>query len=485
MKRNLLFVVLAITGLLLWMSSCQKAPELTLTGPTNFELSADGGSATINFTANRDWRVNSSDDWITISPSSGAASNGTIAVLVKCNANTTYDDRAATVTISMEGPSQSVTVKQSANTGVLVPKTSFELTNSAQTIEVEVQKNINYTVEIEESCKSWIKKVETKGLISEKISFEIAENTNYDARMGTITIVPFTGPEQTVVVNQAARPVLNILRRSPEGELVPEGCTVEIFVQTNVEFDVSSTSDWIHYVQTKASDREIDGKTVVLTVNENKTYNSREGTVIIKQHGGSLEGSISFVQFSTAVDLGIVMTRTDGSTYKLYWATRNLGASTPTELGDRYAWGETETKEDSDWSNYKWAKGAMSKLTKYCSALKTDWWGGEGDPDDKLVLDPEDDVAYIKLGSKWRMPTVDEWKALFYNCESYVYNGMWTITGNGVSIELPFSGYWSPLIDYQNPGYAYSVVSQQGYAEPVYPTDPRIGCRYIRPVFEE
>lgn len=209
MKRSSL-LIWVLTGFVLGLSSCEKAPELTLTGPTSFELSADGGSATINFTANRDWRVSCSETWISVSPSSGKAASGTVAVTVKCNANTTYDDRMATVTVSLEGLSQSVTVKQSANTGVLVPKTSYEITSEAQTIEVEVQKNINYTVEIEESCKSWIKKVGTKALTSEKISFEITENTSYDARKGTITIIPFTGSEKTIVVNQAAKAAINI-----------------------------------------------------------------------------------------------------------------------------------------------------------------------------------------------------------------------------------------------------------------------------------
>ncbi len=168
-----------------------------------------------------------------MSPSSGKAASGTVAVTVKCNANTTYDDRMATVTVSLEGLSQSVTVKQSANTGVLVPKTSYEITSEAQTIEVEVQKNINYTVEIEESCKSWIKKVGTKALTSEKISFEITENTSYDARKGTITIIPFTGSEQTIVVNQAAKAAINI---SPDVfDLSYTGGQIEVNVKANVD----------------------------------------------------------------------------------------------------------------------------------------------------------------------------------------------------------------------------------------------------------
>ena len=44
--------------------------------------------------------------------------------------------------------------------------------------------------------------------------------------------------------------------------------------------------------------------------------------------------------------MGIVMTREDGSTYKLYWAETNLCESglcqRPEDLGDYYAWEETQ-----------------------------------------------------------------------------------------------------------------------------------------------
>ena len=46
----------------------------------------------------------------------------------------------------------------------------------------------------------------------------------------------------------------------------------------------------------------------------------------------------------TAVDLGLP----SGTK----WATCNVGASSPEEYGDYYAWGETITKSVYDWSTY-------------------------------------------------------------------------------------------------------------------------------------
>lgn len=150
-----------------------------------------------------------------------------------------------------------------------------------------------------------------------------------------------------------------------------------------------------------------------------------------------------------AVDLGIVITRKDGSTYQLFWAECNIGASTPEGFGEYYAWGETETKESYSWETYKWANGALNKLTKYCPNYKDGYWDGTGGPDDKTELEPEDDVAHMKLGGNWRMPTDAEWDALrnSENCtwtwttQNGVNGRLVTSTRNGNSIFLPAAGY--------------------------------------------
>ena len=123
------------------------------------------------------------------------------------------------------------------------------------------------------------------------------------------------------------------------------------------------------------------------------------------------------------------------------WATCNVGASSPEEYGDHYAWGETETKDYYDWGTYKWCNGSFSTLTKYCTSSK------KGTVDNKTVSDPDDDVAHVKWGGKWRMPTDAELTELREKC-----TWTWTTQGgtkgyevtsksNGNSIFLPAAGY--------------------------------------------
>ena len=92
------------------------------------------------------------------------------------------------------------------------------------------------------------------------------------------------------------------------------------------------------------------------------------------------------------VDLGL----TSGTK----WATTNVGASKAEDYGNYYAWGEVTTKENYNWSTYKYGYGMM--LTKYNTDSR---YGENGFADGKTTLEPEDDAAHFNWGGKWRMPT--------------------------------------------------------------------------------
>lgn len=167
-----------------------------------------------------------------------------------------------------------------------------------------------------------------------------------------------------------------------------------------------------------------------------------------------------------AVDMGL----------SVKWANANLGASRPDEYGDYYAWGETSTKYLYSWSHYKWCNGTKESLTKYNDNAKY------GKVDWKTRLYATDDVAAVKLGGRWRMPTIAEIDELKDTRENASYKWEWkSINGhngwevaylvNGNRIFLPAAGcrsgtsldyagsfgyYWSSSL-YRDPGGAYSV----------------------------
>ncbi len=123
------------------------------------------------------------------------------------------------------------------------------------------------------------------------------------------------------------------------------------------------------------------------------------------------------------------------------WATCNVGADKPEDLGNYYAWGETETKSEYLLSNYRFSKWFISDetndstmlLTKYCNNAG---YGYDGLVDNKTVLDPEDDVAHVKWGGDWRIPTIEEWNELKENC-TWTWGNMNGVYGFYVTSNMP------------------------------------------------
>ncbi|MBQ9363752.1 MAG: DUF1566 domain-containing protein [Bacteroidaceae bacterium] len=148
----------------------------------------------------------------------------------------------------------------------------------------------------------------------------------------------------------------------------------------------------------------------------------------------------------------------------------NVGASSPEDYGDYFAWGETKPKDTYTWSNYTWCDGSSDTQTKYCTS------------DNKTVLELEDDAARANWGGNWRMPTIDEMIELVENCTRE-----WTtrnevigckVTGpNGHFIFLPAAGnrlddsldgagfggyYWSSSVYTDDGIYAFGLNFRSG-----------------------
>ena len=144
----------------------------------------------------------------------------------------------------------------------------------------------------------------------------------------------------------------------------------------------------------------------------------------------------------------------------LLWATRNVGATSPEDYGDYFAWGEIQTKEVYDWSTYIYCNGDYDQLTKYCNHSD---YGYNGFTDNLTILQPGDDAATANYGG--RTPTKEEWKELINNTTATVttqngVNGRRFTGPNGNSLFLPAAGYrWDRTLRYAGSKGAYWMSS--------------------------
>ena len=165
-----------------------------------------------------------------------------------------------------------------------------------------------------------------------------------------------------------------------------------------------------NYYAIMAPQTHAAGIKVTLYGDDGKAERTLSGPITVKRSVfGKIDNIDSGLEYARTtpvpeiVDLGL----------SVKWASCNLGASVPEGFGDYYAWGETDAKDNYSLSNYKWIALDVFAL-KY--TLAPSFYNVYPTPDNKLVLDSEDDAAAVNLGGSWRMPTAEEFEELASGC---------------------------------------------------------------------
>ena len=143
------------------------------------------------------------------------------------------------------------------------------------------------------------------------------------------------------------------------------------------------------------------------------------------------------------------------------WACCNVDASLPEEYGGYYAWGETEEKLSYDWENYR----HFDSSTEHCVYIGDD------------IAGTVYDVATVKWGDSWRLPSSEMVQELLDNCTSEWtslndVNGYLFTGSNGATVFFPAAGgclydeflmdgrdgyYWASTLDPENGDQAYHL----------------------------
>ena len=158
------------------------------------------------------------------------------------------------------------------------------------------------------------------------------------------------------------------------------------------------------------------------------------------------------------VDLGL----------SVYWAGWNVGASSPEDYGNYYAWGETTTKSNYTEGSYQYHNGS-SYIDIGSNISGTQY-----------------DVARAQWGGIWRLPTKAEMQELVDRCTWTwtTYKGVkgYKVTGpNGNSIFLPAAGSRSGAEMYIRGSYGgyWSGTLNEGYSSDAYRLDFSSSARYV------
>ena len=192
-------------------------------------------------------------------------------------------------------------------------------------------------------------------------------------------------------------------------------------------------------------------RNVLIDLTPNTTYYVK--TYATNEAGTSYSEVVSFTTLAESayneyVDLGLPS--------GLKWATCNVGANSPEEYGNYYAWGEVLTKTEYSSSNCPTYGLTASQLQ------------AQGYIDVEGNLTAQYDAATLNWGGNWRLPTKAEMQELIDNCtwKWTTQNGVkgYKVTGpNGNYIFLPAAGHrYNSSLNYAgNSGYYWSSASNE------------------------
>ena len=139
------------------------------------------------------------------------------------------------------------------------------------------------------------------------------------------------------------------------------------------------------------------------------------------------------------------------------WSCCNVGADSPDEYGNYYAWGETEVKDGYVPNNYQYSHWTENSLGIPVQVF--DYIGDD-------IAGTQYDAARANWGGSWRMPSLQQFKELMECCTYMPTTQLGTkgflLTGpNGATIFLPSAGYRFAIETYSGCRYWSSSLDQE------------------------
>ena len=135
----------------------QTGSAILILSQNEYTFGCDGGRASIDISSNFEYEIDMPNvDWIQSANLSRAVSSHTL--VYEISANNTYADREAVIVFkdANGNKKESVSIKQNQKDAILLSNNKVEVPQNGGTFFVDVNSNVEYSIEIPPSCNSWI-----------------------------------------------------------------------------------------------------------------------------------------------------------------------------------------------------------------------------------------------------------------------------------------------------------------------------------------
>lgn len=368
-----------------------QVPESLGVSVSEINFTSASSTLSVTVSSGEKWDVSSMPSWIRLNAINRSGSSYYIwDVSFTAAANADYD-RSGTIRFKTAKETVDLPVLQGGKMGKYVAVESVSLSLTEMTMTEGDTQELSATVmpsEASDKSVTWssdndsVASVSSSGVVSAKAegSANITVKTNDGGKVATCRVSVM---KKVIAVTGITLNKTSLTLKEGESETL----TATVSPSDATDKTVTWTSS----------------NTAVATVSNGKVTAKAVGTATITAKAGDKTATCTVTVISSgpeAVDLGL----------SVKWASYNVGATKPEEYGNYYAWGETTTKSNYEWSTYKWFNGSETTVTKYNTS------SSYGTVDNRTQLEMQDDAARANWGGKWRMPTRAEFAELIHNC---------------------------------------------------------------------
>lgn len=277
-KINYLLFVVALA---MSFVGCRKPVEVSFDTTTQ-EINAQGGTVEIVLKSNGDWTINSTAEWIAVSPMSG---KGDATLTLTVESNTTGEDRSTQIKATTKDNTATLNLTQGAQSPqpqyyLNVSPKNYRCGGSGGEFTVEVSSNLDWNVTVPQ----WITCSVTEGSNDATVTLTVSpiEDEKIEMREADVLFESSLTSDKVHVV-QTVDPIMGIEIMPKNLEFVCTGETKIIAVFTEDAWTASMDVDWVTLSQTEGQgDAEIR-----VTLGENPGYEQRQTTVLFTTAGGA------------------------------------------------------------------------------------------------------------------------------------------------------------------------------------------------------
>ena len=269
----------------------QKQKDALTVTSSKYEVDSKGGNINVEVKANISFEVEIKTDWIkqqTEKTRALTASNLNFTI----EPNETGDKREGEIIIKSGELSETVKVYQGFENFITLTQKDFTIPEEGGSVDIEIKSTLNYEVKML-SDVDWITEVQSRAVSTHTHHYTVSPNDTYDSREAKIV---FYDPKDenvadTVSIYQMYKGAILVARN--EYQFGIDGGTLNLAVQTNLEFDIEISDSWIQQVQPT---RALTEYNLSFAISKNTEQKDREGTITVKDKNSDKKQVVTIKQ---------------------------------------------------------------------------------------------------------------------------------------------------------------------------------------------